>query len=183
MALLKRFLCWRLRTATIVGFIYVFITVASALLLRALDCAAMWTDFSISRGFDIPWRSHQWQAFLASDVIVSVCHIGIILLTVYMMYNVMMMHFVLYMKTMQLYNYCFIMYTFTEFCFSIFEFSFYGMNSFRREFVVFIWLWWLMRTAGNSVFMVVLFSRMTEMEEDMALDLKQSGKKYIHSYA
>jgi hypothetical protein len=37
------------------------ITAASALLLRALDLAAIGTDFEIGRGFNVPWRSHQWQ--------------------------------------------------------------------------------------------------------------------------
>ncbi|KAL8576432.1 hypothetical protein ACOMHN_048999 [Nucella lapillus] len=185
MALLRRFLCWYLRTATFIGFIYVVVTASSALLLRVLDLAATdpGNDFGISRGFNIPWRSHQWQAFLASDVIVSLCHIAIILFSFYMIYKVTQLHFVLYMKTMQWYNYCFIMYTFTEFCFSLFEFSFYGLNTFRREFLVFIWLWWLMRTAMNGIVVLVLFSRCQEMEEEMAYELRHSDKKYIHSYA
>ncbi|KAK7501759.1 hypothetical protein BaRGS_00007190 [Batillaria attramentaria] len=183
MALMRRFLCWYLRTASFVGFIYVVVTASSALLLRALDVAAIGTDFSISRGFNVPWRSHQWQAFLSSDIIVAFCHICIILFSIYMIYNVTQLHFVLYMKNLQYYNYCFIMYTVIEFCFSVFEFSFYGMNTFRREYVVFIWLWWLMRAAGNVVFMFVLHARSTEMEEEMAMELRYSDKKYVHSYA
>ncbi|XP_076468564.1 uncharacterized protein LOC143299240 [Babylonia areolata] len=184
MALLRRCLCWYLRTASFIGFCYVVITATSALLLRALDLAAFdQDDFEISRGFNTQWRSHQWQAFVASDVIVAVCHISIILFSLYMIYNVTQLHFVLYMKTMQVYNYCFIMYTFIEFCFSVFEFSFYGLNTFRREYLVFIWLWWLMRAAMNGIFVLVLFSRCQEMEEEMAYELRHSDKKYIHSYA
>ena len=33
------------------------------------------------------------------------------------------------------------------------------------------------------VFMVVLFSRTQEMEDEMALELRHSDKKYVHSYA
>ena len=57
------------------------ITASSALLLRALDMAAIGTDFEISRGFNVPWRSHQWQGnFLNHDdsqllVNTSICNI------------------------------------------------------------------------------------------------------------
>lgn len=33
------------------------------------------------------------------------------------------------------------------------------------------------------VFMVVLFSRTQEMEDEMAMELRYSDKKYVHSYA
>lgn len=182
---MRRFLCWNLQTATFAGFIYIIVAAGTALLLRCLDMASAspYIDFTISRGFDMGWRSHQMYAFLVSDVIVSICHIFIILFSLYMLYNVTQLHFVLYMTTMKWYNYAFIMYTIIEFCFSVFEFSFYGLNTFRREFVVFIWLWWLFRTALNIVVMLVLSARTTEMEDEMAMELRFSDKKYVHSYA
>ncbi|XP_005108365.1 uncharacterized protein LOC101846247 isoform X2 [Aplysia californica] len=181
--LFRRCFCWKLRTATFVNFITITILSFGALLLRLLDLGAYETNFEISQGFRWNWKSHQYEAFLASDIIVNVCHLIIILFTLYMIYVVTMSHFVLYMETMRAYTYTFIMYTFIEFCFSVFEFSFYGLNTFRLAFVVFIWLYWLARTIAHIGFTVILFSRIEEMENEMAYELRFSDKKYVHSYS
>jgi len=183
MALFRRCLCWKLRTATFANLITVFILALGALLLRLLDIGAFATDFEISQGFRTQWRSHQWQAFLASDIIVIFCHVVMMIFTLYMLCMVTRAHFVLYMETMRAYTYTFIMYTFIEFCFSVFEYSFYGLNTFRLAFVVFTWLYWLARTLAHIGITVILFSRIEEMENEMAYELRFSDKKYVHSYS
>merc|ERR1711963_1391931 len=149
----------------------------------SLDIGAFATDFEISQGFRTQWRSHQWQAFLASDIIVIFCHVVMMIFTLYMLCMVTRQHFVLYMETMRGYTYSFIMYTFIEFCFSVFEYSFYGLNTFRLAFVVFTWLYWLARTIAHIGITVILFSRIEEMENEMAYELRFSDKKYVHSYS
>ncbi|GFS02305.1 hypothetical protein ElyMa_006442200 [Elysia marginata] len=131
MALLRRFFCWNLTTAVFANFVATVILSFGALLMRLLDLAAYAdSDFEISQGFQSQWRSHQWQAFLASDIIVTFTHVVIILYSLYMLYMVTQKHFVLYMETLRAFTYTFIMYSFIEFCFSVFEFSFYGLNTF-----------------------------------------------------
>jgi hypothetical protein len=155
-----------------------------ALLLRWLDIATIIdSSFIINQHFRNPWRSHQWQAFVSSDVVVIVCHIVIILFALYMLYMITQKHFVLYLETLRTFLYTFIMYIFIEFCFSVFEFSFYGLNTFRLAFVVFLWLYWLARTVGNICIAVILFARVHEIEDDMATEIRSSDKKYVHSYS
>uniref|UniRef100_A0A2C9K775 Uncharacterized protein n=1 Tax=Biomphalaria glabrata TaxID=6526 RepID=A0A2C9K775_BIOGL len=183
MALVRRCLCWDLRTATFANLVTIVILAGGALLLRLLDIGAFITEFAISQGFKTPWRSHEWQAFLASDVVVIFFHVVIILFTIYMIYMVTQKHFVLYMETLRTFTYSFIMYNFIEFCFSVFEFSFYGLNTFRLAFVVFIWLYWLARLIAGIIITIVLFSRLDEMENEMAYELRSSDRKYVHSYS
>lgn len=180
----RRCFCWTLRTATFANLIAISILVFGALLLRLLDLSAYWDSrFEISQGFHTEWRSHQWIAFLVSDFVLIACHIVMLVFSIIMIYHITQTHFVLYMEKMRIYTYSFIMYTFIEFCFSVFEFSFYGLNTFRLSFVVFIWLYWLARTIANIILTVIFFSRIQEMEDDMAHELRYSDKKYIHSYS
>ncbi|KAK3774651.1 hypothetical protein RRG08_035079 [Elysia crispata] len=183
MALLRRFFCWNLTTAVFGNFIAIVILSFGALLMRIIDLVAYATDFQISQGFQTQWRSHQWQAFLASDIIVTFTHVVIILYALYMLFMVTQKHFVLYMETLRAFTYTFIMYSFIEFCFSVFEFSFYGLNTFRRSYVVFLWLYWLARMLGNIGMVVLFFSRLQEIEEEMAYELRFSDRKYVHSYS
>ncbi|XP_048240683.1 uncharacterized protein LOC124151381 [Haliotis rufescens] len=184
MTLLRRFLCWDLRTATVIGYITTTVTAIFALLMRALDVSAIANyDFEISQGFHTAWRSHQWQAFLASDVILLVFHVGIIIFSVYMSVMVSNRHFVMYMRETRWYLYFIISYVFIEFCFSLFEFSYYGLNTFRLSFVVFLWLYWLVKTCIYICFSCVLYSRYEQMADEMAMELRFSEKKYSHSYA
>ncbi|XP_067664121.1 uncharacterized protein [Haliotis asinina] len=184
MPLLRRFLCWDLRTATVIGYITTTVTAIFALLLRSLDLAAIADpNFEISQGFHTPWRSHQSEAFLASDIIVLVFHLAIILFSVYMSVLVSNRHFVMYMNETRYYLYTIITYVFVEFCFSVFEFSYYGLNTFRLSFVVFLWLYWLIKTCIYICFSCVLYSRYEQMADEMAMELRFSEKKYSHSYA
>ncbi|CAL1526816.1 unnamed protein product [Lymnaea stagnalis] len=183
MAIIRRCLCWDLRTATFANLVAIVILAGGALLLRLLDLAASVPNFDISQGFRANWRAHQWQFFLASDVIIVFCHVVIILFCMYMIYMVTQKHFVLYMETLRIFTYFFIMYNIIEFCFSVVEFSFYGLNTFRLAFVVFIWLYWLARLIAGIIITIVLFSRLDEMENEMAYELRISDRKYVHSYS
>ncbi|CAG5126242.1 unnamed protein product [Candidula unifasciata] len=183
MALMRRCCCWELRTATFSNLITITILAGGALLLRLLDFGAILSpDFEINQSFKTPWKSHQWQAFLASDIILIICHVIIIIFSVYMLYLVTHKHFVLYVETLRTYSYIFILYIFAEFCFSIFEFSFYGLNTFRLAFIVFLWLYWLARTVGNIGMAIIFFSRIQEIEDDLALEIRSIDRKYVHSY-
>ncbi|BFZ15039.1 hypothetical protein BsWGS_18078 [Bradybaena similaris] len=184
MALPRRCLCWNLRTATFANIIALTVLAAGALLLRILDGSTIIDGyFIINQHFRAPWRSHQWQTFAASDVIVISCHLVIIAFAFFMLYMITQKHFVLYLETLRTFAYFCIMYIFVEFCFSVFEFSFYGLNTFRLAFVVFLWLYWLARTIGNIGIVIILFARIHEIEDDMATEIRSSDKKYVHSYS
>ncbi|XP_059179277.1 uncharacterized protein LOC131958329 [Physella acuta] len=181
---IRRCLCWDLRTATFANLIAIVILAGGALLLRLLDIGAFIDPiFEISQGFKTQWRAHQWELFLSFDIIIIFCHVVIILFTIYMIYMVTQKHFVLYMETMRIFTYIYIMYAFIEFCLSVVEFSFYGLNTFRLAFVVFIWLYWLARMIATICISYVLFSRLDEMENEMAYELRSSDRKYVHSYS
>ncbi|KAL5011816.1 hypothetical protein ScPMuIL_010367, partial [Solemya velum] len=102
-----------------------------ALVLRLVDLAAIIADdFEISQGFKTPWRSHFWQAFLASDVVLIVFHTVTILFTVFIFIQVKKRHFVMYITWHFRLITFMIIYMFIEFAFSVFEFSYYGLNTF-----------------------------------------------------
>ncbi|CAG5129377.1 unnamed protein product [Candidula unifasciata] len=184
MALPRRCLCWNLRTATFANIVALTVLAGGALLLRILDASTILDDtFIINQHFRAPWRSHQWQTFAASDALIILSHILMIIFALYMLYMITQKHFVLYMETLRTFAYLFILYIFFEFCFSVFEFSFYGLNTFRLAFVVFLWLYWLARTIGNICIAIILFARIHEIEDDMATEIRSSDKKYVHSYS
>ncbi|KAK6168466.1 hypothetical protein SNE40_020991 [Patella caerulea] len=180
----QKILCWNLTSAVFVGLVYVLITVFFAIILRLVDLAAIISDdFEISQGFHTQWRSHQQEAFLASDIIILAGHFATWIFSLIMILSVTKEHFVMYMDRIKQFRNYFAFYTFVEFCFSVLEFSFYGMNTFRLAFVVFIWLYWMFRLAVNVVFILVISSRDEEMKGDMAYELRFSEKHYSHSYA
>ncbi|BFZ24520.1 hypothetical protein BsWGS_27559 [Bradybaena similaris] len=183
MALMRRCCCWDLRTATFINCVTITILAAAALLLRLQDLAALVNpSFEINQSFRTAWRSHQWTAFLVSDVILIICHKIIIMFSAYMIYLVTQKHFVMYVETLRIFTYVFIIYIFAEFCLSVFEFSFYGLNTFRLAYVVFLWLFWLARTIGNIGMAIAFFARIQEIEDDLASEIRSIDKKYVHSY-
>lgn len=179
---MNRFLCWKLNTACFIGYIYVIITAVFALVLRLVDLIATGSDFEISQGFHTAWRSHFWQAFLASDVVLTILHVFIVLFSGFMILQVRERHFVMYMGTHKMYIILFSLYIIVEFTFSVFEYTYYGLNSFRLAFVVFTWLFWLFRTIVNIIFTIVLFARRQEMSEQMEMELRFAGVKKRHGY-
>ncbi|KAK3099661.1 hypothetical protein FSP39_007656 [Pinctada imbricata] len=148
-----------------------------ALTLRLVDLTAIATDFEISQGFKTLWRSHFWQSFLASDVVLTFNHIVTIIFSLYMILQLTARHFVMYMQTHKIYIIWFCIYIFVELSFSLFEYSFYAMNTFRLSFVVFTWLFWVFRTLCNVVFVAVLIARRQEMKEQMDYELMFAGEK------
>lgn len=174
---MHRFLCWNLRTASIVCFIFVSVTSFFAFVMRLIDLLAIATDFEISQGFHTQWRSHYWRAFLASDVVCTFDHMGIFFFSIFMILQVMHRHFVMYMWWLKLYIIAFIAYIFIEFAFSVFEYSFYGLNTFRLAFVVWTWLYWLGRTLTNIMFTVILIARRQEINEETDRELRFAGEK------
>merc|ERR1712137_193279 len=180
MAYMHRFLCWNLRTATIVCFIFISITTFFALIMRLIDILAIATPFEISQGFHTPWRAHQWRAFLASDVVNTFNHIVTFFASIYMVFQVTNRHFVTYIFTMKLFIIWLCFYIFVEFCFSTFEYSYYGMNTFRLAYVVWTWLYWLGRTIVNMAFVVILIARRQEINEETDRELRFAGEKRRH---
>lgn len=176
MALMHRFLCWNLRTACFVGYIFVVFTTTFALTLRLVDLIATGTDFEISMGFKTLWRAHFWQSFLASDIVLTFGHVVLILYSGFMILQTMERHFVMYMRAHKIYIIYLIIYILVEFAFSVFEYTFYAMNTFRLAFVVFTWLFWVFRTLLNVVFVVVLIARRQEMNEQMEMELRFAGE-------
>ncbi|WAQ97912.1 hypothetical protein MAR_022285 [Mya arenaria] len=170
MAFMHRFLCWNLRTASI-------ITSFFALIMRLIDLLAISTEFEISQGFHTQWRSHQWRAFLASDVVCTFDHILMCFFSVFMLIQVTYRHFVMYMHWLKKYIIFYILYIFVEFCFSTFEFSYYAMNTFRLAYVVWLFLYWLGRTLVNITFVVILMARKQEIIEQTDRELRFAGEK------
>ncbi|XP_052089580.1 uncharacterized protein LOC127726298 [Mytilus californianus] len=183
MALINRFLCWKLRTACFLYYILIIFTTAFALAMRIADLWAIASpDFQISRGFSTMWRTHFWQAFLASDVVLTFFHVVIVLFSLFMIIQVRHRHFVMYMLQHKIYIGVFITYMLVELAFSVFEYSYYGMNTFRLSFVVFTWLFWMMRNVLNIVFVVVMIARKQEMAEQMDMELRYAGQKKRGNY-
>ncbi|KAL4230080.1 hypothetical protein ACF0H5_010465 [Mactra antiquata] len=180
MAFMHRFLCWNLKTASMVCFIFVSITSFFALVMRLVDLLAIGTEFEISQGFHTPWRSHQWRAFLASDIVLTFDHVVICFFSIFMLMQVTYRHFVMYMYWLRWYIILFIIYIFIEFCFSVFEYSYYGMNTFRLAYVVWTWLYWLGRTLCNILFAVILIARKQEILEETDRELRFAGEKKRH---
>ncbi|XP_029637036.1 uncharacterized protein LOC115212315 [Octopus sinensis] len=172
---INRFFCWSLETATFAGYVYASITIFFALILRLLDLGAIGTDFEISKGFHTNWRSHSWESFLSCDVIMVICHIVVMFLSLFMIFLTSRRHFLITLNWTKAFVILFGCYTFIEFGISIFEFSYYRMYTFRLAYVVFIWLYWVVRTIANVTMTVVISSRHTQMINQVEQELRFSG--------
>lgn len=177
------FLSWKLRTTCFLFYLLTLFTTAFALSMRVADLWAIADpDFELSRGFHTMWRSHFWQIFLASDIVLIFDHVVVLLFTFYMIFQVRRRHFVMYMLQHKIYLGVFIVYILVEFIFSVFEYSFYGKNTFRLSFVIFTWLFWMMRNVINITFVVVMYARKQKMAEQMDMELRYSGQKKRGQY-
>lgn len=176
MALINRFLCWSLQTATFAGYMYASVTIFFALILRLLDLGAIGTNFEISQGYHTNWRYHSWESFLACDIIMVIVHFVALIWSLFMLFLTTRRHFLITLSWTKAYVMYFSCYMFIEFGCSIFEFSFYRMDTFRRAYVVFIWFYWVTRTFANLTMMVVISSRHTQMIEKVEQELRFAGE-------
>ncbi|XP_064608861.1 uncharacterized protein LOC135473021 [Liolophura sinensis] len=178
MAIFNRFFCWPLQTASFVGYIFVTFTSFFALVLRLIDVAAIFDpNFEISQGFQSHWRSHGWDGFVVTDILMVITHTIVFLFSIFLLYLTTRRHFIMTISWSQFYLIYFILYVLCELACSLYEFAFYGVNTFRLAFVVFIWLYWLVRTLANTVFAFVLWARYQEMNESMDKELKFAGER------
>ncbi|CAH1778204.1 unnamed protein product [Owenia fusiformis] len=167
---LEKFFCWNLKTSQFASAIYVIISAFFALLLVILDMAAsdINNGFEIEGGFRSIWRRHVAEGFMTCNVVMLFGHIIMIVLSIVLLMSVTK-PFKQYRNYQIHTGWFWIMciYVFAEAVVSAYEYSWYGKNTFRRPYLVFLWVFMLTRFILNMCTICISYSRLSEMDEEM----------------
>lgn len=179
---LDNVLCWSLKAATIVICYYEIIFGSIAALLEILDIASLADpDFEIAGGFDADWRAHVWEGWLACNIVMLLFHLIMIA------YSIMMIFAVKKFPTFYEFNLTkgfmalFIIYTLVEFGINCYRYSWYGPNTFRLGYLVFTFMYWIVRICINIFAIIVLYSRVSEMDYEITYGEKKDATGLISS--
>jgi len=181
MALLPfdQFLCWKLKIATIAVCYFVIVSGSVAALFEILDIASLADDgFEIRGGFKSHWRSHVWEGWLACNIV------GMALNFIMIAFSVVMIFAVKRFPTYYEYNLtkgylaAYIIYILAELGMACYKYSWYGPNTFRLAFLVFSFLYWLVRTMMNITGTLIVHSRIKEIEYEIQYGEKKNLGRY-----
>jgi len=183
MALLPfdNFMCWKLKVATLVICYYVVGTALVAAILEILDVAALGSNgaFEINAGFRAGWRAHVWEGWLACNLVMFFTHLLMIGYSILLI--VAIKRFPTYYEIMitKWYLALFIIYILIELGTGIYKYSWYANNTFRLGYLVFTFIYWIVRTIINIVGCLVVYSRISEVD----YEIKYGEKKDLSSWA
>merc|ERR1711893_258580 len=135
-----------------------------AALLELLDIAALADDnFDIQGGFKAHWRAHVWEGWLACNIVMFVCHLIMIGYSIVMVFAVKVFPTYYEFNITKGYLAIMIMYILVDLGVACYKYSWYGPNTFRLAFLVFSFLYWLVRTIINVTATIVVYSRIEEV--------------------
>jgi len=176
---LDNFLCWKLKVATIAICYYVCGTALVAAILEILDVAALDSDFEIRGGFRSGWRAHVWEGWLACNLVMFFTHLLMIGYSALVI--VAIKRFPTYYEFMitKWYLVLFICYILIELGTGLYKYSWYANNTFRMGYLVFTFIYWIVRTLINIVGCVVVYSRIAEVD----YEIKYGEKKDLSGWA
>merc|ERR1711893_313152 len=132
-----------------------------AALLELLDIAALADDgFDIQGGFKAHWRAHVWEGWLACNIVMV---FAVKVFPTYYEFNITKG----YLAIM-------IMYVLVDLGIACYKYSWYGPNTFRLAFLVFSFLYWLVRTIINITATIVVYSRIEEVSYEITYGEKKN---------
>jgi hypothetical protein len=162
---LDNFLCWKLKIATMVIAYYICGAALLAAVLEILDVVSLGSQgaFEIGGGFRQEWRAHVWEGWLACNQVMFFTHLLMIGYSVLVI--VAIKRFPTYYEFLitKWYLVLFIIYILIEMGTGIYKYSWYAGNTFRLGYLVFTFIYWILRTIINIVGCIVIYSRISEV--------------------
>lgn len=178
---LDNFLCWKLKVATLVICIYTCIVAFGAAILELLDIIAFSpsANFEITGGFESSWRAHAWEGWLACNILMFIIHLFVIANSVLL--AVAIKRFPTYYEFLitKWYLVLFVCYILIELGTGLYKYSYYSYNTFRLGYLVFTFLYWVVRTIINVIGVVIIYSRIAEV----AYEIKFGEKRDLSGWA
>jgi hypothetical protein len=178
---LDNFLCWKLKVATIAIAYYVCGSALVAAILEILDVISVGSNggFDIGAGFKSSWRAHVWEGWLACNLVMFFTHLMMIGYSILVI--VAIKRFPTYYEFIitKWYLVLFICYIIIELGTGIYKYSWYANNTFRLGYLVFTFIYWIVRTIINIVGCIVVHSRISEVE----YEIKYGEKRDLSAWA
>lgn len=176
---IDNFFCWKLKIATIFLAIYVIISATLAMVLEILDIVAYAVpSFEISQGFDSHWRAHVWEGWLACNIVMVCCHLAIIGLSFMLLIAIYRLPTYYELGLTKFYMVMFIFYILTELGTQLYRYAWYGPNTFRRGYLIFTFLYWIIRTIMNVIGCIILHSRVEEIKYEVTYGERKNVGPY-----
>jgi len=178
---LDNFLCWKLKIATLAIAYYICVTALGAAILEILDVAALGSqgEFEINGGFRSGWRAHVWEGWLACNLVTFFIHLVMIGYSV--LEIVAIKRFPTYYEFVitKWYLALFICYILIEMGTGLYKYSWYANNTFRLGYLVFTFIYWVVRTIINIISCIVIYSRIAEV----SYEIKYGEKRDLSAWA
>jgi len=175
------FMCWKLKVATLVIAYYTIGAAFLAAILEILDVASLGSNgaFEINAGFRAGWRAHVWEGWLACNLVMFFCHLLMIGYSI--LIAVAIKRFPTYYEFLitKWYLALFILYILVELGTGLYKYSWYAHNTFRLGYLVFTFMYWILRTILNTVGCLIIYSRISEVD----YEIKFGEKKDLSSWA
>lgn len=176
------FLCWSMKTATYAVTYYTIIFGCPAALFEILDIAAVSdSKFEIAGGFKSSWRAHVWEGWLACNIVMLLFHIIMIGYSGLMIYAIKKLPTFYEFNMTKAYMVLFVIFILVELGISLYRFSWYGPNIFRLGYLVFIFMYWILRTIINTFAVCVIYSRICEMDYEITYGEKKDATGLVSS--
>jgi len=176
---LDNFLCWKLKVATLAICVYTIFAATLAAILEILDVAALAGSFEVVGGFQSEWRAHAWEGWLACNLVMFFCHLGIIAYSVLMIFAIKRFPTYYEHSLTVAYIVLFVCYILIELGTSLYKYSYYANNIFRLGYLIFTFIYWVARTIVNVVAVLILYSRIAEVD----YEIKYGEKKDLSQWA
>jgi len=166
---LDNFLCWKLKIATVAICYYLMSTALLAALLEILDVVSFAANggFEINAGFVSTWRAHVWEGWLACNLVMFFAHlfaIGFAILVVVSIKRFPTYYEFIITKWFLAFYICYIL---IELGTGVYKYSWYANNTFRLGYLVFTFIYWVVRTLLNIVGCIVIYSRISEVDYEI----------------
>jgi len=178
---LDNFLCWKLKVATLAICYYIVVAAAGAAILEILDVAAVGSNgvFDIKGGFNAGWRAHVWEGWLACNLVMFFTHLIMIGYSILVIFAIKIFPTYYEFIITKWYLVLFICYILIELGTGLYKYSWYANNTFRLGYLVFTFIYWVVRTLINIVGCIVVYSRISEVD----YEIKYGEKKDLSSWA
>jgi hypothetical protein len=178
---LDNFLCWKLKIATFAICVYTCVVAFGAAILEILDVASLASEgkFEISGGFYAEWRAHAWEGWLACNLVMFIAHLFMIAYSILVIIAIKRFPTYYEFQITQWYLALFICYILIELGTQVYKYSYYGNNTFRLGYLVFTFIYWVVRTIINVVGALIIYSRISEV----AYEIKFGEKRDLSGWA
>lgn len=177
---MDQFLCWKLKVATVAVCGWVCVSAGLAALFELLDVIALADDnFEIKGSFQSQWRSHVWEGWLATNLVMFFCHLIMIGCSILIIFAVKVFPTYYEYHLTKGYLAFLIIYILVELGIGCYRYSWYGENTFRLPFLIFCFLYWLARTILNIVCCLIVYSRIAEID----YEIMYGEKKVFNAYS